>query len=79
MYKISKLQGYIVQQGIQPKFYNSYKWNVTFKNCDSLCCTPETYIMLYIIYIYDEKVPKKISVYWSVRIRYLGHYNMSTI
>ena len=46
MYKIGKVQEYIVQQGIQPIFYNNYKWSITFKNCESLCCTPETYITL---------------------------------
>ena len=30
-----KLQGSI--------FYNNYRWNTTFKECKSLCCTPETY------------------------------------
>ena len=28
-------------------FYNNYKWNITFKNCDPLYCTPITYIILY--------------------------------
>ena len=30
-------------------FYNNYKWNITFKNCKSLYCTPVTYIVLHII------------------------------
>ena len=29
---------------------NNYKWTMTFKKCESLCCTPVTYIMLYINY-----------------------------
>ena len=33
-------------QGIQPIFYSNYKWNLTFKNCESLYCTPEAYIIL---------------------------------
>ena len=34
-------------QGTQPIFYHNYKWNTTFKNCESLCHTPETYVKLY--------------------------------
>ena len=30
-------------------FYN-YKWSITFKICESLYCTPVTYIILYISY-----------------------------
>ena len=26
-------------------FHNNYKWNIIFKNCESLCCTPVTYIV----------------------------------
>lgn len=26
----------------QPIFYNNYKWSKIFRNCESLCCTPET-------------------------------------
>ena len=33
---------YGTMQGIQPRFYNNYKWNITFKNCESLYCTPVT-------------------------------------
>ena len=48
-------------QGTQPIFYNNYKWSVTFKNCESLCCTPVTYIILYIKYtsIYKKLKKKK--------------------
>ena len=42
---------YCTAQGIQAMYYNSYKWSTTFKNCDSLCCTPEAYIISYINYI----------------------------
>ena len=38
---------YCTAQGIQQIFYNNYKWGVTFKNCESLCCTLVTYIILY--------------------------------
>ena len=41
---------YSAKQGLQPIFYNYYKWNVIFKNCESLCYMPETYIILYINY-----------------------------
>ena len=36
MYKINKLQGYIVQIGKIAIFYNKYKHTITFKNCESL-------------------------------------------
>ena len=29
-------------------FYNNYIWSITFKNCESLCCTCDTHIILYI-------------------------------
>ena len=38
---------YCTRWGIWPIFYN-YKWSTTFKNCESLYCTPVTYIILYI-------------------------------
>ena len=44
MYKINKLHRYTTQ-GIQPIFYNNYKWSITFKNEESLYCTPETYLV----------------------------------
>ena len=34
---------YYTTGGIQPIFYINYKWNITFKNCDSLYCTLVTY------------------------------------
>ena len=44
MYKMDKLKEYILQhREIQPIFYNNYKWSIIFKNCESLCCIPETY------------------------------------
>ena len=33
-------------QEVQPIFYNNCKWNVTFKNCESLYYVPETHITL---------------------------------
>ena len=30
-------------EGVQSVFYNYYKWSITFKNCESLYCTPVTY------------------------------------
>ena len=33
---------YCTTQGLQPIYYN-YKWNVAFKNCESLYCTPVTF------------------------------------
>ena len=43
MYKINKLQGYIVQH--REIFYNNFKWSIIYKNCES-CCTPKTSIIL---------------------------------
>ena len=37
---------YCAAQGIKPIFYYKYKWSITFKSCESLCCTLETYIIL---------------------------------
>ena len=34
----------------EPIVYNNYKWNITFKNWESLFCTSDTYIILYINY-----------------------------
>ena len=31
------------------------KWNITFRNGESLCCIPETYIILYINYTSIKK------------------------
>ena len=31
MCKVNNLQGYIVQHGIEPIFYNNYKWSINFK------------------------------------------------
>lgn len=35
---------YYITQGIEPMFWNHYKWNRTLENCD--CYTPEMYIIL---------------------------------
>ena len=40
---------YCITQGIQPIFYNNYKWNITIKNYKSLLYTT-TYIILCINY-----------------------------
>ena len=29
-------------------FYNNLKWTMMYKNVESLCCTPETDLILYI-------------------------------
>ena len=31
---------------MQPVFYNNCEWSITFKNCESLCCTPKVYAIL---------------------------------
>ena len=56
MYKISKLQRCIVyHRDYSQYFYHNYKWNITFKYCESLHCVRETYIILYINYISINK------------------------
>ena len=45
MSKINKLQGYIVQ-GTQPIFCSKFKWSIIYKNIESLCCTPDTNVIL---------------------------------
>ena len=45
--KINNQQGYIVQhRDIQPFFCNNFKWKNKNKNNESMCCTPETNIIL---------------------------------
>ena len=38
-------------QGISSIFYNNFAWSITFKNYESLCCSPVIDITLYINYI----------------------------
>lgn len=44
-------------------FYNNYTWSIPFKSCESLYCTPVTYLMLHGNYtsIKDEINPIKNS------------------
>ena len=44
-----------------PSLYNNYRWNIIFKNYESLCCTLVNYIILYINYNSIEKRRKKIG------------------
>ena len=44
-----------------PIFYNNFKWSITFKNCESLCCMPVTYNMVHQLYFNFLK--SKYSVY----------------
>ena len=46
---------YCTTQEIQPIFYNNYKWSIIFKSCESLYCTPVTYIILHINYTSVKK------------------------
>ena len=39
---------YCTTQGLEPELCNNCEWGVTFKNPESLYCTPVTYIILYI-------------------------------
>ena len=51
MYKINKQHRYNVQhREIQPLFCNNFKWSISYKNIESLCCTPDISIILYINY-----------------------------
>ena len=50
---------YCTTQGIWPVFFGNYKLNITFKNCESLCCIPATYIILYINYTSMKKIFSK--------------------
>ena len=47
VYKINKLQDTLYNTGNTANVYNC-KCNIAFKICESLCCTVETYIILYI-------------------------------
>ena len=40
-------------------FYNNCRWNITFTNCESLCCTLETYVLhqLYLNFLKRQKIP----------------------
>ena len=49
-------KGNIEAQEILPIFYNSYKWSINLKSCESLYCTAVTYIILYINYTSIKKI-----------------------
>ena len=49
MYKVS-YKDMLYKMKIELIFYNNYKWSISFKNCESLYCTPLTYLILYINY-----------------------------
>ena len=50
----NKLQKYIVQQG-EYNQYKNCKQSITIKSCESLYCTPITYIILYSDYTSIKK------------------------
>ena len=50
----NKLQKYIVQQG-EYNQYKKCKQSITIKSCESLYCTPITYIILYSDYTSIKK------------------------
>ena len=37
---------YCTAQGIESLSDNNFKWSIIYKNIESLCCTPETNIIL---------------------------------
>ena len=43
----------------------SYKWKITLKNCELLCCTPETYIILYVKYTSIKKKKMELPLWLS--------------
>ena len=50
---------YCITQGIQPIFYNNYKWRITFKNCESLYCTSVTYNIGHQLYFTEKQTHNK--------------------
>ena len=52
MHKINK---YATVQGIQPIFYNNFKWNIIYRNIESLGCIPETHI-IYQLYFNKKRI-----------------------
>ena len=48
---------------IQLYTYNNYKWSLIFKNCESLYCTPATYILLYITVLQQTFLNKINNMY----------------
>ena len=46
---------YWITRGIEPIFYDNYKWSITFNNCESLYYTPVTYLILYSDYTSKKK------------------------
>ena len=46
MYKADKLEVYCTAQGIEPIFYNNYKWSIIYRKFEPLSCTAETNIIL---------------------------------
>ena len=46
---------YCTAQGIQLLFCNNFTWSIIYKNFESLCCTPETNIILQINYTSIKK------------------------
>ena len=55
MYKINKLQRYIVQHREHSQYFIVTINGVQTKNCESLCCTPETYNIVNQLYLNFKK------------------------
>ena len=43
-------------------FYSNYLWSITFKNCESLGCKPETYNIIHQLYLNLKKKKRKQSM-----------------
>ena len=64
MYKINGQPGYIVQhRELEPLFCNNFKWNIIYKNIESLCYTPETNIVNQLYF--NKNKFKKIKNKWA--------------
>ena len=50
-------------------FYNNYKWSIAFKTCELLCCTPETYLILYVNYAWGN----------SLAVQWLGFHTFTAV
>lgn len=54
------------RRGIQPRLYNNYKWTITFKICESIYCTPETYNAVHQLYLNNNNNKYSLRSYDTV-------------
>ena len=53
----------LTTRGVSSVFYNKYKWRITFKNCELLCCTPVTHMVWYINYVVDVQLLSHVRLF----------------